>query len=79
MTLKVMGKVKSKVTIGLPEKNPTTLVEVIFLCDTYFSNYPVVPELLTHPVLIHFFPPFGIRCTFLFFKMMPVISLSLEA
>jgi len=50
MTLKVMGKVKSKVTILLPGKNPTTLVQVIFLCDAYFSNYPAVPELLTHPV-----------------------------
>jgi len=50
MTLKVMSKVKSKVTIGLPGKNPTILVQVIFLCDAYFSNYPAVPELLTHPV-----------------------------
>jgi len=51
MTLMVMGKVKSKVTIGLPGKNPTTLIQIIFLCDAYFSNYPV-PELLTHPVYI---------------------------
>jgi len=50
MTLKVMGKIKFKVTIGLQGKNPTTLV--IFLCDAYFSNYPAVPELLTHPVYI---------------------------
>jgi len=42
MTLKVMGKVKSKVTIGLPGKNPTILVQIIFLCDVYFSNYPAV-------------------------------------
>jgi len=47
-----MGKIKSKVTIGLPRKNPTTLIQVIFLCDTYFLNYPAVPELLTHPVYI---------------------------
>jgi len=26
------------------------LVQVIFLCDAYFSNYPAIPELLTHPV-----------------------------
>jgi len=45
-----MGKVKSKVTIGLPGKNLTTLVQIIFLCDAYFSNYPAVPELFTHPV-----------------------------
>jgi len=45
LTLKVVGKVKSKVTIG---KNPTTLVQVIFLCDAYFSNYPA--GTLTHPV-----------------------------
>jgi len=50
MPLKVMGKIKSKVTTGLPGKNPITLVQVIFLCDAYFSNYPAVPELLTHPV-----------------------------
>jgi len=50
MTLKVMGKVKSKVTIGLPGKNPTTLVEIIFLCNAYFSNYSAVPEFLTHPI-----------------------------
>jgi len=47
-----MTKVKSKVTIGLPGKNPTILVQVIFLCDAYFSNYPAVPELLTHPVYV---------------------------
>jgi len=45
-----MGKVKSKVIIGFPGKNPTTLVQVIFLCDAYFSNYLAVQELLTHPV-----------------------------
>jgi len=50
MNLKVMSKVKSKITIGLPGKNPTTLIQVIFLCDAYFSNYPAVPEFLTHPV-----------------------------
>jgi len=40
MTLKIMGKVKSKIIIGLPEKNPTILIQIIFLCDAYFSNYP---------------------------------------
>ena len=35
---------------GLPGKNSTTFVLVIFFCDAYFSSYLAIPELLTHPV-----------------------------